>query len=819
MKPLKLEFQAFGPYRNHETIDFDKFSEKKLFLICGETGSGKTMILDAMTFALYGKDNADARFDLGALRCNQAAFGEDTFVIFTFSNNGETYIFERKLICKKTNLSKQQNVYRVDESGNKQIVFENCKESEMKAEAERIIGLTREQFRQIIILPQGKFESFLLAAPDKKQEILSNIFDAQKWETISKKFFEKANENLSRVQNFKTSIQHQIDVFECENMEQFRALIENTVAAQKKLEEDHKKAAYPKQLKKLEAEKKTAEKFAELHQKENALSTLEAKKGLMESNQNLLNLAKKADKVKPVESEFEKARQNAHKRQTQADNAQKELSKAETEKEKAAAALTAHKQNKEKTDKKAEEKTRLETKKEIYLQIDTASAELKAAKKAFDDAKSKLDRQKKISEAAAGKVDELKKEYENNNAEYMHLFELYNNGISGELAAGLKDDLPCPVCGSTHHPHPAKKLEGAPSRQALDALKQIVDTAYSAWSEAEKNAQSEKSKSDALQKSYSECETALKLAEKNIETIYKNKVEGIESHTALLQKIRSLEAQISEYGSILEKLSADAETKTRLFAQYSADFTHATKEFTAAKQTLKQAKENLDKALKENGFTSLESAKQAMRTPEEQAAIQQDIADYKAAVTQAKTNIEALKAALDGKAEPNLESIRIKEAEIEQNIRQFTDSNASLNSKIELLNKTKESVDALNAKYNAEIRQASLKVHDNHAPDKDGRSVALLSGGEKFLVSLSLAIGMSAVAQKSGVKIEAMFIDEGFGTLDEKSIDDALEILQSVQKANGLVGIISHVQILEDNINEKLEVIKTNQGSSIKTTY
>ena len=97
-----------------------------------------------------------------------------------------------------------------------------------------------------------------------------------------------------------------------------------------------------------------------------------------------------------------------------------------------------------------------------------------------------------------------------------------------------------------------------------------------------------------------------------------------------------------------------------------------------------------------------------------------------------------------------------------------------------------------------------------------GRSVRMLSGGEKFLVSLSLSIGMSTIAQKAGMRIDSLFIDEGFGTLDETSINDAMEILESVRKDNGLIGIISHVKLLEENIPTQVEVIKTDKGNYIK---
>ena len=69
MKPCTVEFQAFGPYAGHELVDFEKLAARGLFLICGKTGTGKTMILDAITFALYGKSSGHGRDDFEAMRC------------------------------------------------------------------------------------------------------------------------------------------------------------------------------------------------------------------------------------------------------------------------------------------------------------------------------------------------------------------------------------------------------------------------------------------------------------------------------------------------------------------------------------------------------------------------------------------------------------------------------------------------------------------------------------------------------------------------------------------------------------------------------
>ena len=80
MRPMKVAFQAFGPYAGQEVVDFEALSSKGLFLICGKTGIGKTMILDAIILALFGKSSGHGRDDFESMRCTNAEFGVDTFV-------------------------------------------------------------------------------------------------------------------------------------------------------------------------------------------------------------------------------------------------------------------------------------------------------------------------------------------------------------------------------------------------------------------------------------------------------------------------------------------------------------------------------------------------------------------------------------------------------------------------------------------------------------------------------------------------------------------------------------------------------------------
>ena len=172
MKPLKLELQAFGPFVERQTVDFEKLSEKGMFLIKGNTGSGKTTIFDAMTFALYGGGSGEesrakyGRNDLEEWRCTQAGRDLETFVAFTIAVRGKKYLFRRRLIPKRINFLALNEAGEIDEYGNVIPFFENPKKDDLNGKAEELIGLNKEQFRQVVLLPQGQFERFLTASSD-----------------------------------------------------------------------------------------------------------------------------------------------------------------------------------------------------------------------------------------------------------------------------------------------------------------------------------------------------------------------------------------------------------------------------------------------------------------------------------------------------------------------------------------------------------------------------------------------------------------------------------------------------------------------------
>ena len=171
MKPLMLELENFGPYVK-EKIDFTRFNDAPLFLITGKTGSGKSTLFDAMCYALYGQTSGNQRTG-EQMRANFATKAEETKVCFTFEHQQKRYEITRNptyTYLRKTKIvTKQSSVTLKYKSDDETLVVLN-KITEVKNFVTNLLGLNAEQFIQTILLPQGKFQTFLLADSNKKED-------------------------------------------------------------------------------------------------------------------------------------------------------------------------------------------------------------------------------------------------------------------------------------------------------------------------------------------------------------------------------------------------------------------------------------------------------------------------------------------------------------------------------------------------------------------------------------------------------------------------------------------------------------------------
>lgn len=179
MLPIRLTMTAFGPYKDKEVIDFAELAGNRLFLVSGNTGAGKTSIFDAICFALYGEASGEDRSDVRMLRSQFASDDVYTSVEFEFELKRRTYRVLRQLAhVKQGNKTPTGERYEFMETtgGQEKMMVDRHAVRQINESLQQLLGLTKEQFSQIVMLPQGEFRKLLTSDTENKEEILRRIF-------------------------------------------------------------------------------------------------------------------------------------------------------------------------------------------------------------------------------------------------------------------------------------------------------------------------------------------------------------------------------------------------------------------------------------------------------------------------------------------------------------------------------------------------------------------------------------------------------------------------------------------------------------------
>lgn len=305
MKPIRLELKEFGPYKN-EIIEWDKIINEPIFLITGKTGSGKSTLFDAISYALYNKTTGGK--DIASLRTKTALDKDKTQVNFDFELSGKKYRIERTLAYLKAgnkNLTSGKVVLMQYNDEKLEVIA--TKEQEVKEKVEELIGLDDKQFCQIIILPQGKFKEFLLSKSSEKKETLRSLFNTYFYQKFVDQLQEQAKkldsshkqkekELITRFEQF--DIEEEFTKFEYLKDENFEEIL-SIIHSQEQTVKNEKK-----ELLKLERSfSKEKEKFIEL-------SKLNDKRLQLESNKlELEELRKKDDYYSKLKLEVEKLKE------------------------------------------------------------------------------------------------------------------------------------------------------------------------------------------------------------------------------------------------------------------------------------------------------------------------------------------------------------------------------------------------------------------------------------------------------------------------------------------------------------------------------
>ena len=458
------------------------------------------------------------------------------------------------------------------------------------------------------------------------------------------------------------------------------------------------------------------------------------------------------------------------------------------------------------------------------------------------------------------------------------LLDKYHAGIYGDIAARLTDGAACPVCGSCEHPHLAERSEDAVSKEDTDRAKEAEDKAYHTMGELDKAAKIKQQLYEDVKNKRSDAEAKRNIAEERLETVKEELIVNIANGTELEHKIEKLEAEISEYNEKegeLKKVLEDA--KIKLGKEKSRQET-LTAEYRTELDKADKLEQKLQADMAASEFKNIEDIKKNLLEKTRISQLNKEIADFYANINSANKLIFEKQSEIGNAARPDEAALNDREEKLRSENDSYIKEHTSIANSIDNLSKALNKIDELSGNFTERLVQADddlsfakrlrgdtgvglhryvlgimfgsviaaankmlenvhggryrlcrtddklagknkrglgLKVYDSFSETGEARDVSTLSGGEKFLVSLALSIGVSSAASGSGAKIEAMFIDEGFGTLDDSSVHDALEIIGSIRRSNGLVGIISHVQVLRDNIPNKLVVNKSREGSTV----
>lgn len=769
MKPLQLTMRAFGAYAGEQIIDFTLLGDKNFFLIHGPTGSGKTTILDAISFALYGSASGDLR-ESKNLRSDYAPTEQKTEVEFTFKS-GE-YIYQ-VLRAPEQELKKQRGegtrkvpaaaaLFKILTDGSKEPLA--AKSDEVTKKITELIGFKAEQFRQIVLLPQGEFRRFLIAESKDRKSILETIFKTELYRRIEALLAEHSTAIDNDYKALKQQQQFILNSTECENNDQLLADIQIFLQRQKE-----ETAALQTASAQLAAAKLQLQQAQELH---NAFAEATA------ARTAFLTLTEQHSAVETAKTEA-----------AQAD-------KAALLEEIYNSTLRAHKHNQE----------CLSAEQSAQQATAAAQAKLQELHQKLSEQLQQLDGQSLKDTANLDKALELL----NQRILQLHSEAAKLSGVTSELerlAAALVDNEPCPVCGALQHPHPATIT--AAQKSELQLKTQTITRQVQSL--------------QLLQQSYQQAQLHLAGCEATLKANQAASVNAAKEFSALREHFK-------------ERLDAsDFESQTAFLAALRTESTRKQLQqtITAYEQNLAAATDRLQRAQNAvNGKTEPELS--ACKAAEQQADALYRQLTAQTAVTakelsdlqKAQLQLQELEKKMGTLQDAYQTAASLAETARGNNPSRLTfsafvlqaildDVLQAANLRLTSMSRGRYSLsrtgDVLDAR-----RENGLNIEVTDSFTGVARPVKTLSGGELFLASLSLALGLSDVVQAyaGGIRLDTILVDEGFGTLDSEALDMAIRTLTDLQKGGRLVGIISHVSELRERISARLEVIPGQRGST-----
>ncbi len=917
MRPIKLTLSAFGPYAGTSVLNLDELGTSGLYLITGITGSGKTTIFDAITYALYGEPSGDTR-EVSMFRSKYADAETPTEVELVFSYAGKIYKVKRnpeyeRPKARGEGLTKQK-AEAVLEYPDGRIV---TKERDVTRAIEGIMGINRKQFMQISMIAQGDFLKLLHASTDDRIKIFRQIFKTDLYDSLQNKLKQETGELGKQCESERDSIRQYVGGIACD---EDNALIIDVRKAKAELLPTDEVASLIDRL--IEEDGTKYDELQESIKKyEGDLELVNANLGKIEEHEKVkllleqteLALDQEQKRQDVLQAAFDKEVKRIPLRESLATNRAKleaEYPRYESFAKLGQEIAEAEDAISKKEDSLADDKAQyekdaaaFETLKKEYEGLEGAGAGREKLANSLDKAVARQGKLQSCADAydesceldeeleglqqdyikAAGESEEAARNYEAKNRAFL-------DEQAGIIAETLQEGIACPVCGSTEHPCIAKKSEAAPTEAQLKAARQAAELARKKAEDASRACNTTKVKLDAKAKELEKLAKELwPDSTPELEDRLADEQESLaDSIAALKESIAIEEKRVTrreELAKTLPEIERKLNTRKTELSNRDADLKseqsalgEKKKQYDAekgnlffsnkaeAEEKVKSLEKQIDEMKKahDNAQTALQQSKEVISGHESSIKslkdqLKSDCELDKDAELNKKADIETKKSEDDAKSkaihtriETNkqaLGNIRAKSTSLSELEKRYAwmkslsnTANGNISGKEKIMLETyiqmtyfDRIIERANSRlmtmsggqYELKRRREAENNRSQSGLDLDvidhyngtERSVKTLSGGEAFKASLSLALGLSDEIQASagGVKLDTMFVDEGFGSLDDDSLDQAMRALSGLADGNRLVGIISHVGELKNRIDKQIIVTKDKSGGSKAT--
>ena len=872
MKPKQLTLSAFGPFAGATTVDFERLGGRGLFLITGDTGAGKTTLFDGVAFALYGAASGGGdRRDPSAFRSHFADPKTETYAELTFEHRGRTYTVRRN----PTYVREGFKTPRTHDAGMTCIetgqVWAGARE--VTAAVTELLGLDERQFRQTMMIAQGDFLRILHARSDERERIFEEIFGTQLYARIADEVTARWKAARDERQALLTGYEQLFGAMQLDGEDSEDAAVlafqsapdraaEATEALGGRCETDDAR------LKALDEALERA--AAARSQAQERLST-----GRM-VNDGLDRLAAaeaglSAEEARSPEiARLDEQRRAAERART--------VSRLEDAALRLAAELEARRrslaESRSRLNAEAQSCARAEGALEIagaeWAKLPEMRVRAEGLRRAADDLV-RLSGMVDQTRAAYVSHKRTRQEAERARAEYERVFDAFMRSQAGLLAKSLEDGAPCPVCGSVHHPKPCpmppeaaaqedveaaqrrqKQTADAEQRQAEECLRlktaslelckgigqalgrevEISDAAGEA-ERARAEWQSVNERMKAIEEAYRRTESEANRARKR----HAAAQSACETLSGQCEKAEEqLRTAQDEWRQALAEQGFADEGEYRAARRDDAEIGRMQSAVAGHAQRLENLRANASELRGRwsgRERVALDDSAQALEACDARCRGLQ--AERQRLATRAEVNRNALRRLK--RAAQALERAQAEFGMMDNLYRTLTGQlpgAGRLTFETYILQYYFRRVVAEANKRLARMSAGRFYLHCQEEPSKKNvrsglgldvydaytnlkRDVKTLSGGESFIASLSLALGFADVVQAAsgGVRLDAMFIDEGFGTLDEETLMRAMNALIQLSEGDRLVGVISHVAQLRELIDRKIVVTRTQSGSRV----